>query len=116
MKFEAVGHWMIAIPMLHAASRESGIILPSTGKKTTRCYLIQEVSEKAREQGYSPGEIVVAKGGNDLLFYGGVFVRTVIDLLENNGNNIILRVKGVSLEEFTDIDGKPILETLPRAA
>lgn len=112
MKFEAVGHWIIAIPMLHAESRDSGIILPSIAKDTSRCYLIETVSEKAHEQGYSPGDIVVAKGGHDLKFYGGVFIRTVIDLQENRDNNIIMRVRDVRLNEFTTVDGKPILEII----
>lgn len=109
MRLEVAGQWLICIPMLHVAKRASGIVLPSTNQKVSRAYLVEEAGGSA---GYHPGDIIIAKGGHDIKLYGGTFVRTTIDLLENNNNVVIARVRDAGLDEFTDIDGKPILELI----
>lgn len=106
MKLEPVRDWILGFAMLHR-KQDGMIILPSSKKGVTRCYLIESVGPEAETAGYKRGDIVVAFKVYDQIFYGGAFHRVTFQL-----GDIIQRVHDVSLDEFTDIDGKPIADSL----
>jgi len=108
MRLEPVAGWVIA----HAAiiKMQSAIVLPNAAKGITRCYLLESVSAEAEAAGYKRGDMVVCKAVYDMFFKGGTFHRVTFSMEE-----IICRVHGAPLSEFTDVNGKD-LQPLESAA
>lgn len=107
MKFEPVNKWIIGHALVPKVS--STIVLPGMNNKgVTRCYLITESSKEAAEAGYKPGDLVIAKHVWDITLKGHRVTFTP--------DEIICRVKDCTLDEFTDLQSKPVVESLPEAA
>jgi hypothetical protein len=105
VKLEPLNKWIIA----HAAivKKSSVIILPDAAKGVSRCYLVETVSPEAAAAGYAPGDFLIAKGVYDMFFKGGACHRVVLLIDE-----VICRVRDVTINDFTSIDGKPFEEYL----
>lgn len=110
MRLEPVRGIINGIVLLH--QKPSPIIAPDASKGTTRCFLIEAVGPEAEKAGYSPGDIVVAKTVNDLLFYGGNYHRAIF-----THDEVMERVLEVTLDEFVLLDGRtPATQLQPEAA
>lgn len=105
MRLEPVQKWVVG----HVAiTKMPGMIIaPQTGKNSTRCYVLETVSPEAAAAGYKPGDIVVAKSVYDQFFKGGTYHRVTFSMDE-----IIQRVHDAPLNEFTDINGRSLDETV----
>ena len=97
MRLEPVNKWIIGRALVPKAS--SAIVLPGAlSKGVTRCYLVTEVS--AEVVGYRPGDLLIAKHVWDITMKGHKVVFTP--------DEIICRVKDASLDEFVDLENKPV--------
>lgn len=106
MKLHPVRDWINGVAMLH--KKQDGMIeLPHSPKGVTRFYLIEAVSEAAAAAGYAPGEIIIAKQCWDIVLYGGAK-----HIVKVPHTEVLDKISDVTLEEFTTLDGKPVLGSL----
>lgn len=103
MKLEPVKDWVIG--RIAIIKRQGTIVDPNATSGITRCFLLEEVSPKAAEAGYAPGDIVVALRVYDMTISRDRLPKRVVFSIEE----IICRVRDVSLSEFVGIDEKPLV-------
>lgn len=100
MRLEPVSDWVIARAIV--VKSESQIVLVDPSFKPTRCYLLDEVSEKAEAAGYKKGDIVISHKVFDMKL--SQRQHSVIFPI----NEIVIRVYDAPLSEFVDLGNKPI--------
>jgi hypothetical protein len=110
MRLESIGSEITGIAMLHRRP-DATIILTDPATRVTRLFLIEEAGPGAVALGFNVGDIVLPKKVNDILLYGGLYHRATFPAEE-----IIKRVRDVTLDEFTDLEGKPILKSIKAPA
>jgi len=110
MKLEPVGLLMTGFAMLHKKPGPESVIidLQDPAKNTSRCFLVEGAGPEARAAGYAPGDILVLKSVRDVVFYGGDYHRALFAVDE-----VVMRVHGTTLDEYTDLKGVPIVNSLP---
>lgn len=106
MKLEPVRDEILGVALLHR-KQDGMIVVPHITKNVTRCYLIEEVGPEAAPGGYIRGDIVIARKVYDVVLHGGAFHRVTFQVAD-----IIYRVRGVTIDEFTTLDNKPVLDQL----
>ncbi len=106
MRFEPVNSWVIGRALLPKPT--STIIIPNDKEGRTRFYLIDDVSPEADAKGYKKGDLVIAEHVFDMKIQRRCIVLKI--------EKVITFVREVSLDEFVDLDGKPVIESSAPAA
>ena len=89
--------------MLSKAPERSIILVADPMKKMTRHYLIEDVSQEAAAQGYKPGDILVAQNCYDAILSGGAEILALIEF-----KNVIFVDRNATIDQFSDLQGKPM--------
>lgn len=109
MRLEPDADWIIGRALL--AKSKSIIVSPNT-RGITRFFLIDAVGPAASDAGYRIGDIVTPRTVFDAPFridIKGLVTFTAFERpYDGFSRNVIWHARGTTIEEFTDLDGKPV--------
>lgn len=105
MKLEPLKKQMIGRLVLTKREEGNIILAEDPTKGVSKFVLLEAVSPEAEAEGHQIGDFVLPKFVNNIFLKGGRYHRVVVST-----DDVVARVRGTPLSEFTDNAGNPLNE------